>query len=50
MKSVENGRGSALEECIGDAGRVGMVTRRNLSVKVEASEADVKALDEIVRA
>ena len=50
MKSVGNGRGSALEECIGDAGRVGMVTRRNLSEKVKDSEADVKALDEIVRA
>ena len=50
LKSVENGRGSALEECIGDAGRVGMVTRRNLSVKVEGPESEVKALDEIVRA
>ena len=50
LKSVENDRDSALEECTGDAGRVGMVTRRNLLVKVEGSEADVKALDEIVRA
>ena len=50
LKSVENGRGSALEECIGDAGRVGMVTRRNLSVKVEGPESEVRALDEIVRA
>ena len=50
LKSVGNGRGSALEECIGDAGRVGMVTRRNLSVKVEGPESEVKALDEIVRA
>ena len=40
---------SAQEECTGDAGRVFLATRRNLSEKVEASEADVKALDEIVR-
>ena len=50
MKSVGNGRGSALEECTGDTGRVGMVTRRSLLEKVEGSETDIKALDEIVRA